>query len=732
LVDPFVGCAAASLPEPQGLARTWWWPKPQVGNTHPGACYPLGMVSACAYSGGYPSGYGLYAKNTEGVPPQMFDSYEASGFSHFQQSGTGAIRKYYNYFRVTPLAEGLEALGQRWPLEEESAQPGYYRANLGGTGITCELTVGEKAAVHRYTFPAMREARIAVDFSCGGLSLEHGRTLPRRADLELVSPGCAQGTVVLEGVPLSVYIEIDRQDLRQSLWYNKQAVGGGTRLVFDYIRATTLRPFGVEFTGPMQAGEQVEVRIGFSLRGVEQAKSNCERYAQGGFDGVMSRTQSAWNHQLARIRPEGGTEREQQLFYTALYHSLIKPCFARDESPFWPSRGPFVFDICTMWDIYKTQLPLLSIVYPERSVELLNSLVRVAEEEGNFPIGYRMSRGADRFFRQASALAHTALADAHAFKLPGIDWEWALTHMHVDLHRTYGEDFLEQGVVHPLTHTLDLAYGYHCTARVARSIEDHALAEQLEAQAKNWTRAFDAETGLLRDSTYYEGTKHNYSFRLLHDMAARIDLCKTREMSGDEAFVALLDEFFGFGAGAVTQLGEAPSKEEVAAGYALGRFEGLNNEPDMEAPYAYYYAGRPDRTAQVVGDIVKYQYGLGRGGLCGNDDSGAISSWYVWSTIGLFPVAGQAIFLIGVPRFDAVTLRVGDRSLRISRRNMDENPQYVTGVSLNGKRVTRSYLHGTEVLEGGKLVVELSSEPSGWGTVQRPPSVSTDPLWHRR
>ncbi|MGY6497535.1 MAG: glycoside hydrolase domain-containing protein, partial [Microcella sp.] len=101
-VDPFIGSAATKLPEPVGLAASWWSPKPLVGNTHPGATYPFGMVSACAYSGAYPTGYGVYDLNTEGVPTQLYDGPLASGITHFQQSGTGAIRKYYNYVRVTP------------------------------------------------------------------------------------------------------------------------------------------------------------------------------------------------------------------------------------------------------------------------------------------------------------------------------------------------------------------------------------------------------------------------------------------------------------------------------------------------------------------------------------------------------------------------------------------------------------------------------------------------------
>lgn len=719
-VDPFIGCAATELPPPEGLAKTWWWPKPQVGNTHPGACSPFGMVSLCPYSGAYPTGYGLYDKGTEGSPVPLYDEYSATGFTHFQQSGTGAIRKYYNYFRVTPLTGPLADIGLRFRLDDEHATPGYYTASLRETGVVAELTVAEKAAVHRYTFPQEGIGRLVIDFSCGGLALEHGRTLPSRADMELVGPGMAQGTVVMEGVPLSVFIRLSKQDLRQSVWYGKQAVEGGTRLVFDYIRETTLRSFGLVFSGHFRAGEQVELCVGFSLRGVEQARENCESQTGGGFDAVRGVTERAWERHLSRMRVEGGDESQRRTFYTALYHSLIKPCFAADESPFWKTSGPFVFDICTMWDIYKTQLPLLGLVYPERSVQLLNALIRVREEEGNFPIGYRMARGADRFYRQASALCHTALADAKALRLPGIDWEWALSHMHGDLLRTYGEEFAEKGVVHPITHTLDLAYGYFCSAKVARALDDEALALRLERHAAHWKHAYDPSTGLLVDSTYYEGTRYNYSFRLLHDMAGRIALS-----GGEEGFVKQLDEFFGYGAAPVRQLGRPPFGSALEEGYALGRFEGLNNEPDMEVPYAYYYAGRPDRTAEVVADILRYQFSDGRGGLPGNDDSGGLSSWYVWASVGLFPVAGQSVFLISVPQFPKVTLQIGASEFRIVRRNTTENCKYVTRATLNGDLLERTHLVGQELLRGGELVVELGDSPSSWGGASRPPSVST-------
>ncbi len=696
------------------------------------------MVSACAFSGAYPTGYGRYTKSTEGIPSELFDQNQASGFTHFQQSGTGAIRKYYNYVRVTPMIQPLDHLGEAWPLHDEVAQAGYYAATLD-TGTRCEITVGAKVAVHRYTFGQHPSARLVVDLSCGGLAIEHGRTIPVRAQLESMGHGRAQGTVVVEGVPLSVYLEVDSPGWRQMLWHDRRLIDGGTRLDFDSIRNTTLRPFGLLFMGPTSAGETIEIRMGFSLRGCEQARQNLRDECGEGhhvFDLIRSRTRDRWSDHVDRVRVEGGTPGRRTVMATALYHSLIKPCFGDDESPFWPASGPYAFDICTMWDIYKTQLPLLAAIVPDRAVDLLESLLRVSEEEGNFPIGYRMARGADRFFRQASALLHTTLADAQALGLGvgQLDWNWALVHMGDDLRRMYGEDFFEHGIVHPITHTLDLAYAYHCTAQVATALNDHGLAADLAARSRQWTNAFDPATGLLRDSEFYEGGKWNYSFRLLHDMAGRIALA-----GGDDAFTGMLDTFFGYGASPVTQPGVHPGVIEMAAGYALNRFEGLNNEPDMEAPWAYHYAGRPERTTEVVHAALTWQFGTGPGGLPGNDDSGGLSSWYVWASLGLFPVAGQNLFLVNAPAFEHATLRVGDQEFVIETSGHRELPigadgigctppvQYVQSATLDGKPLERGFLRATDVHRGGRLRLTLGPEPSPWARNVRPPSTSDFP-----
>jgi putative alpha-1,2-mannosidase len=294
--------------------------------------------------------------------------------------------------------------------------------------------------------------------------------------------------------------------------------------------------------------------------------------------------------------------------------------------------------------------------------------------------------------------------------------------MSEDLKRTYGEEFLAAGEAHPISHTLDLAFGYWATAKVAQRVGDGALAKQFAPLAERWVNAFDPSSGLLKDSTYYEGSRYNYSFRLLHDMASRIELS-----GGDDAFVGQLDEFFGYGAPSVSQPGNRPPASEMLAGYKLGRFEGLNNEPDMEAPWAYHYAGRPDRTTEIVHNVLLQQFGTGRGGLPGNDDSGGLSSWNVWASLGLFPVAGQNLFLLNAPLFEKSSMTIGGSTFDVTTDNFVEPAhggpvQYVQRMQLNGAPLERSWISGSELHGGGELHVELGPSPSGWGTTERPPS----------
>jgi putative alpha-1,2-mannosidase len=728
-MDPFFGNGTIDLPEPQGIAATWFFIKAQTGNTHPGACAPFGMMSVCAYSGAYPTGYGLNAPNTHATPPRCHDRLLASGFAHLQQSGTGAIGSYYNYVRVTPLADASSAgdlaqLGALWPLEEEQARPGYYAATLGGAGIRAELVATSRVALHRYSFaqaPAhMGAPRVIVDCSNGGLQFPNRRTIPTEAEIAVVSPRAAQGFIVMEGLPIYFHVECDL-DGGAVLWRGNREWIAQERLSLPHIAEQGFSPFGVAFGGASKTPTVAEVRVGLSMRGVERARQYVDQVRDKAFDRVAHETRRAWNAYANRVQVSGGTEAQREVFYSSLYHSGIKPADWCAESPYWddtsPSGDAFYVDFATMWDQYKTQLPLLLSLYPEHGRGAINSLLALAEHAGRFPNGFILNADLDQFDNQARSLAHMAIADAYYRRLEGVDWHRALNVMLADLRHERNDDFFTKGLVYPVTHTLDLAQACHCMAQIARGLGEAAVyAERMDHSAR-WRNAYDRGTGRLIEAEYYEGGLWNYSFRLLHDMAGRIALYPS-----EADYIADLDCFFGYGQPPVIQPAVPGDRAYMRWGHSLNRFEGYNNEPDIETPYGYLYAGRHDRAAEVVRAGMRYMYTTGRGGLPGNNDSGGLTSCYVWNAVGLFPVTGQPIYLIGSPIFDAASLQLGDKTFTVEARNNSTENIYVQSATLNGRVLDRAYLGVEEVHRGGTLTLEMGPKPSGWASEHRPPS----------
>jgi putative alpha-1,2-mannosidase len=246
---------------------------------------------------------------------------------------------------------------------------------------------------------------------------------------------------------------------------------------------------------------------------------------------------------------------------------------------------------------------------------------------------------------------------------------------------------------------------------MADALRKPAVRDRAAEHTGKWVNAYDRNTGLLRKSgEYYEGTLYNYSFRLLENMDDRIGLFRT-----PEAFVKALDRFFGYGAGPVKQPADPSDREHMEQGMALGRFEGYNNEPDIEAPYNYLYAGRHDRTCEVVRAGMKYMFAPGRGGCPGNNDSGGLSSCYVWNALGLFPVAGQPYWLLGSPSFREASISIGENTFSISAPHASEENIYVTGARLNGTALDTPRLWMKDVMRGGRLEVDMDARPAGWG-----------------
>jgi putative alpha-1,2-mannosidase len=709
-VDPFLGNGEIKLPKPEGIAATWFFIKAQSGNTHPGASLPFGMVTACGYTGGYSSGYDLNCPNFHSVPRKFRDKIKLSGFTHMHQSGTGAAGKYYNYVRVTPFKENLFEINDFNEVVNENAFPGNYSAKFQYSGINSELTVTSKGAFHRYTFADSKKAKLAIDFSAEGIKFEQTKSKPaQKAKVEVLSDNEIEAFIVMQGIPIYIYAVCDGNIKSNNLWIDCEKIEAD-KLEFS---EETYSQFGSVFEFDSDDLKPVNLRIGFSLISCDKAKANINNFRDKSFDSVVDENREIWNNYLSNIEIEGATEKQKEIFYSNFYHSLVKPTDFSSENPFWKGKD-FYLDFVTFWDIYKTQMPLVMTLYPEKARAIVNSLIGFGKYLGELPISIFVSNDFKVERKQARTLVHFLIMDAFYRKIKGVDWNEALDIMVKDICSEGYSDFVETGFTERYTHILDMADACYYTAQLAKHLGENETYKKLVDLSKNWINAYDKETGLLSEkSLYYEGGNWNYSFRLQHNMKERISLYKK-----EEDFVKDLDSFFGYGKSPVKQ----PFNPDDSAyiddwGLSLNCFEGFNNEPDMETPYAYIFAGRPDRTAEVVRAGIKYMYTDGKGGIPGNNDSGAMSSCYVWNTIGIFPVAGQPLFLIGSPVFTKIKLRLKDKEFIVITINNSDNNIYVQSAKLNGVEIDRAYLTVDEVMSGGKLELTMGNKKSAWATV---------------
>ncbi len=622
--DPFWGCEAVKLPSPEGIAKTWYPIKAMLGGTDPGAARPFGQFSCSPYTGGYSSGYGNYDVTYGGEPTFFEDRPLFRGVTHDHQSGIGYLGKFFNYVKTTPH---LTVVPKPQPFGAEQAIPGYYACTLQD-GTKCELTVGEKGAMHRYTFAA-DGGQITVDLSHNGLSRHLNRktyTVPTYAKIEQCTSDLLIATVTLEGVRLAIAVRCDgAKDCR--LWQGDPTQSG------DRI-PDLASPFGCTFA---LQGREAVVSVTMTL---DAAASMAQLECLTDFDRVKAEAYHAWEDAFSHVEIEGDQD-TLTTFASAYYHSLLKPA---DWSGDGFLKGDCLLDLCTLWDQYKTQLPLVLTLFPQTGKKLMHTFLSLSEMHGHFPNTVTLTTDTTLESLQARGLAELVIADAYYRDLLPKEELYALLQASlVDLFRPENEDFFQSGNCEYATHVLDLCDACSALLPLAEALDETEIADKLRKFTSYWEKSY-GEDGLLRsNSPYYEGTRHNYSFRLLACESGRI------RRYGADTYLAHLDRFFGF-----------THPEDTSA-----RFEGFNNETDMETPYAYHALGEFDRLCEVLDAQHRYCFRPGRNGAPGNVDSGAMSSCYVWNTLGLFPVAGQDRILLGRPAVRSACLHLPNADLKI-------------------------------------------------------------------
>lgn len=676
-VDIFYGNLEPDLKKPEGIAANWFYLKAQTGNTHPGALLPFGMVSACAYTGGYSSGYGPYWVNSYARPPRIMqpDAMEAMGFSHFHHSGTGYIDEFYNYFIFTPVSGRTHARFDRYPLRNEAGQPGYYACTIGD--ITAKVSVTDTGAVYEFEF-AGKENALFFDPEFNGLSNGTQLHAPL-GKLEAFVQNGEQGFGVSVAYAVKLHAGV----------YCAQSTGV-TVLEDGQVRMDI-------------AGKKATLYIGFSFAGMQEAQANLETAKQLSFAQVKEQAAARWEKALSTIEIDADDEAKEK-FYSNYYHSLIKPVTVTGNSPFW-NDAPCCVDLATMWDVCKVQLPLLFTLFEETGSALAQSMVRSFAHFGKFPNCLMLTPPDAKCDMQARALTVGALYDAYLRGVEGVDWNTALESMAGEILRDMNEAFVKDGIASDYpSHTIDLAVASQTICDMAKALGRADLIEKFAPLAQNWKKVYNPETGMLvEDGKFYEGCNLNYSFRLLPDMEARIALC-----GGKEAFERALDAFFGYGMEPAKQCLVASDVETLRAGQARRGFEGFNNETDMETPYAYCYIGRADKTIEIIRGGEEYMYGTGKGAMCGNDDSGGLSSTYVANALGVFPVTGQDLLIVSAPSVRSATLHLRNgKTLAIATSGDMKKNAVPKAVYFGGKKMETPFMTVTEFMQGGELKFEF-------------------------
>ncbi len=686
------------------------------GNCVPGAQVPFGFVTASPDT---------LMPRTSGYNYAM----PITGFSQIHVSGTGGAGKYGN-FLVTPQCGEPRILDRASTWTEEVARPGYYAVTLGRDGIRVEMTASRMVAYHRYTFPKNRPATILLDASS---VLTPGKWRPTNqkpvlCDVRVIPPNRIEGGGRFTGGwnpgPYTMFFsaEFDRPFADSGTWTSPTLARGSRAARGDLVGAYAA--FAPGATGAIQ------MKIGVSFAGPAEARRHLRREIPAwDFDAARARARSLWRNAISRIEVTGGTSVTRTIFHTALYHVHTMPHDVTGDGDQWPRSVPHYEDFYCLWDTFRTLHPLFTVIQPGRQRDMIRSLLHVYERTGWMPDAFIAGSNG---MTQGGSHSDALVADAAVKGLGAIDYARAyramLRNAEEDSPRPDHEgrvvgEYRRLGYI-PLTtersvsRTMDYAFNDFCVARVAGFLGRESDRKKYLARSGNWANLWNPAIravcprrsdgswlapfratdgfGTWKDH-FYEGTAWQYSTFVPHEPQGLIN-----RLGGNAEFLRWLDEFFD------------------------GGHYNPGNEPDILAPYLYIHAGRPDRTAERVRDLLGKYYGTDRNWLPGDDDSGTMSAWYVWGAIGLYPNTGQDFYYITSPLFESSVIHLSPgKAFRIEAPGTSAGAKYIRSATLNGKPLHRAFLRHSDIARGGTLALEMGTEAAGWAASQLPPSVST-------
>ena len=720
-VDPFIGTT-------------------NFGTTNPGAVVPNGMMAVVPFNV-MGSDLNRYDKDARWwSTPYEYHNRFFTGFAHGALSGVGCpdMGSLLTMATTGELEVDYRNYGSEY--RDEEASPGYYAVTLSKYGIRAEATSTPRTSVERYTFPG-GEGHLLLNLG-EGLTNESGAMVRRVSATEiegmkLLGTFCYNPQKVF---PVYFVLRVSKTPSAAGYWKKQREMtgveaewtpdNGRYKLYTQYGRELAGDDIGYWFTfDDLQAGEQIEVRMGISYVSAENARRNLEAEQADGesFDALREAALGRWNADLGRIRVEGGTEAQRRVFYTALYHTLIHPNLLSDvngEYPLMERSGEVGvtegerYTVFSLWDTYRNVHQLLTLVYPERQVEMVRSMIDIYREWGWMP---RWELYGRETFTMEGDPAIPVITDTWMKGLRDFDIETAYeafrksatTPGAQNLLRPDIDPYIERGYI-PLgfyaqdlagdvsvSHALEYYVADAALARLADSLGHREDARLFRERSLGYRHYYDKEYGTLRpilpDGSFltpfdpkagenfsaapgfHEGSSWNYTFYVPHDVEGLVRL-----MGGRKRFVEKLQMVFDEG------LYDPANEPDIAYAYLFSRFP-----------------GEAWRTQRETRRLLERYFTVEPDGIPGNDDTGTMSAWAVFTMLGFYPdCPGEAVYTLTAPTFDRAEIDTPQGTLTIEKHGEG----YIRRMTLGGRPLSKYRLTHDELLRGGTLTFELNNE----------------------
>ncbi len=701
-----------------------------VGSALPGATLPFGLAKVSPDTVDH-SGLGF--NHCAGY---AYGDRRLVGFSHLHLHGTG-VPDYGNLLFLPVREKSTKFIVQKefafsFEHAQEKASAGYYSVILAETKIRAEMTVSERAAYHRYSYPDGDFARVLIRLDHvlpGGKILDSALAAKDKYHLEgwLHHAGSMSGRH--GGYKLYFVVE-SVLSFQGTFWKDGRWREGEKSLTGSHIGILLSYPKGTK---------KVELRVGLSLTGIEEARRNLrEEIGKRSFDEVREAAKRAWEEVLARIKIAGGTERQRRIFYTALYHAYQMPTLLSDVGGSYVgldkkrhlAKGFRYYSDFSLWDTYRTLHPLLTLIDPKRTLEMIRSLV-VMQRDGGFLPRWPLATGYTGTMVGESATI--VIADAYLKGIQGFDIEAAYRGMRrlalqpVPPNSPYSGRvrtafYAQHGylpgdkVKGSASIALEYAYNDFAIAQLAKILGKTKDYELFLQRSKNYRHLWDPQLQFFRakksdgnwltqkfnptawTKDFVEGDAWQYLWFVPYDVEGLAAL-----FGGRQPFLKKLDRFFD----------ESLMEYELAERkLGLKKYYWHGNEPDIHAATLYLLLGEGAKSDRWIRWIMETRYDDSPAGLAGNDDAGTLSAWYVFNAIGLYPIPARKIYLLTTPIFSRIQLTIEGKTIEIRALNTSSKNRYVGKIYLNGQLLQHRWISHEKLLKDGNILTfEMISQP---------------------